>query len=59
MDKFEARRKAKWQALAEARRKRREEVRALARIYPQIEVARRMGISRQRVFHIVKNGDKA
>ena len=52
MDKFEAKRKARWQALQESRRKRRLDVRALTKIYSHAEVARRMGISRQRVHAI-------
>lgn len=57
MDKFEIKRKARFNKIREEQRKRRGEVVALARIYPQIEVARRMGISRQRVSRIVKTGD--
>lgn len=52
-NKLEVRRKAKWQALREAQKKRRAEVRALAEIYGQAETARRIGISRQRVSAIL------
>ena len=53
MDKFESRRKAKWKSVQDARAARRQKVIALAKQYPQVEVARRMGISRQRVCAIV------
>ena len=56
MDKFESRRKAKWKSVQDARAARRQKVIALAKQYPQVEVARRMGISRQRVCAIVGAG---
>jgi len=56
-DKAEKQRKAAYRAQQDAQRKRRAEVRALAAIYPQVEVARRLGISRQRVSRIVGTDD--